>query len=294
MQLDELIITMFCQVDDFVTTHFPARRLRQRGPLPHLSDSETMTMELVGEYLGLNTEKAIYQYFHRHWRHFFPRLPDRSNFVRQCAATGWLKHRFLNFLTRAEATFIQLIDSMPLQVCEFVRARRCRLFRGQASYGKWFGQTIYGFKLHLKLTGRGLVRAFALTPAKTSDVTVVPELVESDRHGWLVGDKGYRSKPLQQSLWQERQVMLHTPVRRNEKTPQLAPAALHQRLVGMRRLIETVNGPLEQQFHIKNVWARDLWHLMVRVVRKLLAHAMCVLLNLRLGRDPLKLKGLVA
>src|SRR3989338_1556351 len=184
-----------------------------------------MTMELVGEYLSLNTEKAIYQYFARHWRHFFPRLPDRSNFVGQCAATGWVKRRFLDALTQAEDTFIQLIDSMPLHVCEFVRARRCRLFRGQASYGKWFGQTIYGFKLHLKLTVRGLVRAFTLTPAKTSDVSVVPELVDSDRHGWVVGDKGYRSKPLSQQLLQEQQLVLHTPVRRNQKTPQRLPEA---------------------------------------------------------------------
>jgi hypothetical protein len=294
MQLDELIITMFCRIDDFVKAHFPARQLRQRGPLPQLTDSEVITMEVVGEYLGLNTEKAMYQYFARHWRHFFPRLPDRSNFVRQCANTGWLKRRLLEHLSRAQDTFIQLVDSMPLQVCEFVRARRCRLFKGLASYGKWFGQTIYGFKLHLKLTMRGLVRAFTLTPAKTSDVTVVPELVEADRHGWLVGDKGYRSKPLAQQLLHDQQLVLHTPVRRNEKTPQLAPPALHQRLVGMRRLIETVNGQLEQQFHIKDVWARDLWHLTVRIVRKLLAHALCVLLNIQLGRASLKLKGLVA
>ena len=142
MQLDELIITIYCQIEDFVKTHFPARSLRRRGPLPRLSDSEVMTMEMVGEYLGLNTEKGIYQYFRRHWSHFFPRLPDRSNFVRQCAATGWLKRRLLEVLTQAEDTFLQIIDSMPLHVCAFVRARCCRLFRGQASYGKWFGQTI--------------------------------------------------------------------------------------------------------------------------------------------------------
>ena len=82
MQLDELIITIFCQIDDVVKAQFPMRSLRQRGPLPSLTDSEVITMELVGEYLSLNTEKAIYQYFARHWRHFFPRLPDRSNFVR--------------------------------------------------------------------------------------------------------------------------------------------------------------------------------------------------------------------
>ena len=128
---------------------------------------------------------------------------------------------------------------------------------------------------------RGLGRAFTLTPAKTSEVPVVPELVEADRAGWLIGDKGYRSKPLTQQLLQE-------------QPPQRLPEAAHKRLVGMRRLIETVNGQLEQQFQINAVWVRDLGHLTGRIVRKLRAHAFCVLLNIRLGRDPLKLKALVA
>ena len=78
------------------------------------------------------------------------------------------------------------------------------------------------------------------------------------------------------------------------RSSQLLPDAAHKRLVGIRHLIETVNSQLEQPFQIKDVWACDLWHLSVRIARKLLAHAFCVLLNLRLGRDPLKLKGLVA
>jgi hypothetical protein len=35
------------------------RKLRQRGPAPKLSVSEVLTMEIVGEYLSIDTEKGL-------------------------------------------------------------------------------------------------------------------------------------------------------------------------------------------------------------------------------------------
>lgn len=273
--------------------HYPARYLRQRGPLPRLSDSEVITMEIVGEYLGLNTEKDIYQYFLRHWNHFFPNMPDRSNFVRQCANLWAVKQSFFQKLQSSVNTVVQIVDSMPLEVCKFVRARRSSLFRGCATYGKWFGHTIYGFKLHLKITHFGLIRSFDLTGANAADVKVLPQLVEGDCFQWILGDKGYRSKPLARDLMEQQSIILHTPVRSNEHAPDLVKPSLHKHLNGIRRLIETVNGQLEQHFHIKTIWARDLWHLVSRIIRKILSHTYCVLLNLKLNRDALQLKSLV-
>ena len=72
MDLDDFIITTFCIIDDTIKQLLGITRLRQRGPAPALSDSETLTMEIVGEYLSLNQDKAIYDYFRRHYSHFFP------------------------------------------------------------------------------------------------------------------------------------------------------------------------------------------------------------------------------
>ena len=44
-----------------------------------------ITMELVGEWCGLYRDTAIWKYFQRHWSHFFPAMPHRSQFVRQAA-----------------------------------------------------------------------------------------------------------------------------------------------------------------------------------------------------------------
>ena len=87
MDLHDFIITAFCVIDDTMKLLLPATRLRQRGPAPKLSDSETITVEVVGEYLSLNTDKAIYDYFRRHYSQFFPAMAKihRTTFVRQAA-----------------------------------------------------------------------------------------------------------------------------------------------------------------------------------------------------------------
>jgi hypothetical protein len=45
---------------------------------------------------------------------------------------------------------------------------------------------------------------------------------------------------------------------------------------------------------LERVWARDVWHLSKRLLRKVLMHTLAVLLNLDLGRQPLHLAQLVA
>ena len=47
MDLDDFIITTFCTIDDTMEQLFGTTRLRQRGPAPALSDSETLTMGRV-------------------------------------------------------------------------------------------------------------------------------------------------------------------------------------------------------------------------------------------------------
>jgi hypothetical protein len=63
------------------------QRLRERGPEPTLADSEVLTMEVVGEYLGLIQDSSQFAYFRQHYAHFFPALArlHRTTFVRQAA-----------------------------------------------------------------------------------------------------------------------------------------------------------------------------------------------------------------
>ncbi len=68
MDLEEFIVTVFVLLDDLLqegATEPGWRRIRRRGPAPRLHDSEVLTMVVVGEFLGYDTDVAIYDYFRR-------------------------------------------------------------------------------------------------------------------------------------------------------------------------------------------------------------------------------------
>ncbi|MDL1974238.1 MAG: hypothetical protein LWX55_05580 [Deltaproteobacteria bacterium] len=74
LSIEDFIIMSFCYVDDYFKELSQGQKLRGRGFDPALSDTEVITMEIVGEYLGIDTDKGIWEYFRRHWPHFFPAL----------------------------------------------------------------------------------------------------------------------------------------------------------------------------------------------------------------------------
>jgi hypothetical protein len=84
MDLNTFIVTVFCIIDDWLKEQ---PKLRQRGPQPTLHDSEVLTIEVVGAFLGIETDKGLYTYFRRHYGNWFPamRQVHRTTFVRQLA-----------------------------------------------------------------------------------------------------------------------------------------------------------------------------------------------------------------
>ncbi len=62
----------------------------------------------------------------------------------------------------------------------------------------------------------------------------------------------------------------------------------------IRFRIETVFSQLCERFRIKRVWARDMWHLGSRLLRKVLTHTIAVILSRAEGHEPLCLAELLA
>ena len=85
MPLEDFIITLFCWVEEHVNRLMGDQRLRQRGFAPKLTDGEVLTMEVVGEFLGLDTDQRIGPYFRQHGWSWFPHLGSRTTFSQQAA-----------------------------------------------------------------------------------------------------------------------------------------------------------------------------------------------------------------
>jgi len=291
MYLNDFIVNIFCEVDDFTKKYFPERTLRQRGPMPQLADSEVLTMEIVGEFLELNTDKKIFEFFKRFYSHYFPKLLCRVSFVRQAASLWAVKRQLFRYIAERFADIIVVLDSFPIPVCRFARAKRSKLFKGIAAYGKELGnQTFYGFKLHVKINSIGMIQSFDMTGANVHDIHMVRELTPTDS-GLLLGDRAYLSEPLKTELLEKQRLELSVPTKYG-KPAELEPEQLSFRK-RVRRLIETVGSQLCHYFEIKRIWARDVWHLTNRIYRKILAHTFCVLFCVREGVKPLSFSKLV-
>ena len=290
MDLSTFIVSVFCLIDD----RLKGRRIRQRGPTPKLSDAEVLTIEIVGEFLGMDTDKGIHLFFKRHYSEWFPTLAvvHRTTFARQAANLWKVKEQLwqdLLSLVPHDPAFA-ICDSMPLPACLFARAYRCSRFRGEAAFGKdtLLKQTFYGFRVHVRIAWPGLITRFCVAPANVHELSVVPELTERTS-GLLIGDRNYHSPKTSQEL-ARRGIELLAPYSSKKRDPNPKRSAFLSRL---RYRIDTVFSQLTERYCLKRLWARDVWHLASRLLRKVLSHTVAFLLNHHSGNQPLQLSKLL-
>lgn len=306
MTFDDYLLELFYLVDtllEALKSEPGVPRLRSRGPDPVLHDSEVITMELAGEFRGIDTDEGIYDFFRRYHRGEFPGLGSvcRTTFARQ-AANLWrvkqlLHGRVFALLPAADpldGQVVWVLDSFPVRVCRFRRAPGHKLFRGLAAYGRdptdgGRGGRFFGFRAHLRACLLGPCAAAALAPGNVADLPLARELAPPGG-GLGLGDRNYWGPDAQAGLLRGQGFLVLAPFRKKGHDPWPGFSKLLSRL---RQVIEPVIGQLATRFNCQTTWARDLWHLTSRIARKLLSHTTAVLLNWRHGNDPLKLDLLV-
>lgn len=296
MDRDTFITTVYCLVVEYYAMVKETYPIRRGGFAPALTDEEVITMEICGAYFKLHTDKDLFEYFHSHYRHFFPALRDRPAFVRQAANLWQVKAAIWQLIVErsGEAKIpVQVIDTVPLPVCTYTRSGRDRCFKLQADYGHCAAKKLdyYGFKLGLRVTATGMITHFPLLSARAHDVNHTNALVEGFG-GLCPADKGFIDPFRQPLLFDRYGVKIITPARSNMKEEH--PRAVRKFCSRIRKIVETVGSHLTERFAVARIRVHDVWHFQHRLIRKVLAHTVMVFLNLQLGRDPLDLDGLVS
>jgi hypothetical protein len=67
VDLNTFITAIFCPIDDWLKE----QRIHRRGPAPKLADSEVLTVEVIDEFLGIETDKGLYDHFRRYYTEWF-------------------------------------------------------------------------------------------------------------------------------------------------------------------------------------------------------------------------------
>jgi hypothetical protein len=217
---DDFCLYVYCLVDELCQRMQPL--LHRPGPKPTTcSDSELLTLALVGECRGWDMETEMLSHWRDH-RDLFPTLPSQRRFNRRrrnlAQIFNGIRRSILQGLDVAQDP-LTVIDSLPVPVVQFHLA--------PASTADWdvhaaaFGycaskkQMIYGYKLHLLLTVGGVILDFALAPANATDLEVGTELLAEHSDLTVVGDKAYISQAVQTALREANRVQMVALLRCN-------------------------------------------------------------------------------
>jgi hypothetical protein len=292
----DFCLHVYVLVDDLLTElALPPRP----GPPPRCSDSELITMVLVGECRGWDLETELVANF-QEYRALFPQMPERSRFNRRrrqlLGTINAIRQQVLTHFELAADTH-WVLDSLPIPVMSFHLVPRSPAKATWQAYGARFGRieskrtTIFGYKLHLLVSFNGIIGTFSLASANRDDLAVGAELLADQGRLTVLGDKGYLSAPVAEQLATEAAVTLLTLPRKNQA--EQPPPEHKRRHNHFRHIIETVASQLTEQLQIERNYAKTFWGLCTRLVSKLTAHTLCTYLNWRLGNpDWLQIKHL--
>jgi hypothetical protein len=269
MNQEEVIIGLYLSLESAYTAVTKGQNIRFCGRSSALNDIEVLTIEIFGEWSGHHEEKAIYRYTLNHWLSWFPKLPCYENFRKQCANLRWIKQLIIEHLWLPSD--INIIDGVPLPLCEFARARWCKRMRGDAAYGYCAAKkmTFWGFKGYPLMRLDGAITGFWTQPAN-----------EDERHSldWLIGkvrgltlaDKGFLLNETRKQELEQAGLQLIVPARKNMKKTMSKKA--ENQLKNIRRRIETAIGQLCERYHLNRIKARSPLPYFNAIFRKILAY----------------------
>jgi hypothetical protein len=267
--------------------------LNQRR-LPKLTDKQLIALSLAAESLGIDSE-----------RYLFKQLPtllagqiERSVFNRRRRQLAFkielLRQRMSAVLAPSEGYY--LVDSMPLEICKFGRAKRLRIcqeadeVRPDYGYCAVHHMHYFGYKIHAACSPDGIIKTVDLSRASTHDIHYLNDLKTQLHDCVLVGDKGYLSRQYQQDLFDAAAIRLETPMRRN----QLDFTPFNPVLRKARKRIETLFSQLCDQFMIRRNYAKSFQGLATRILTKVTAMTLIQWFNHRNGNHLNNLKIVIA
>jgi len=190
--MSEQIITIYCLCADFLLVYGHKDDVQTQ-----LTTAEVMTAALVGAWFFDGHQLLACQFLKEHG--YMPEMLSKSRFNRrlhQIPDTIWQALFFLlaqiHQQTNTDDDYI--VDSCPVPVCDNLRIRRSKIYRGEdyrgycASKRRYF----YGLKLHLVVTAKGKPVDLVLTPGETGDMPGLRSLfLDLPDDCDLYGDKGY-------------------------------------------------------------------------------------------------------
>ena len=253
------------------------------GAKPKFSDVDLITLSLVAESLSINSENLLFAKLRSEYQEDFPLLIDRSQFNRRrkhlAKFINIVRETLVQKLLPAEDTFI--LDSMPVEICKFTRAKRIKICKESIETAPEYGYCAvqnthyFGYKFHGVCSLNGVITSFDLSKANHADIQYLRDIEPYYANCLMLGDKAYLDSEYQLELFETRGIQLNTPMRSNQKNYRRQPALFRK----VRKRIETLFSQLVDQFVIRVNYAKTFVGLATRILSKVTAFTLLQFLN---------------
>jgi len=277
---------LYVHIDDWWKANHPSKAPRP-GRRALLSDSEVLTLAILAQWPRFRSERDFWRFARAHLRGYFPKLCSQGQLNRRIRALEpelrALQRAFAEGLSEPRALY-RVLDTTLIPAIVRVRACRKGLFAGQASFGRSASKTewVYGFKVALVVDPEGVITTFGLAPAALDERPIGDALIDSDRHGAYLADKGFTGVQWER-FWMEvyGALVAATP---KDNSRRAWPKEDRRWASGRRQIIEGVIGQLKDFFGLERHRAKTLGGLLTRLAAKVAAYTCAQRINGSLGR----------
>jgi hypothetical protein len=261
---------------------------------PKMTDLQIISLSCMMEALGIDSENLLWSKLRSDYPNLFAALICRTRFNRR-------RRRLQSFIEAVQNKVASLldgesdtlvVDSIAVPVVKLAREQSFKAFRqsfdtapakGYSAVNRgWF----IGYKLHVVIHDNGVVQQSAVTKGNVHDICFLKQIEPLPQGKLLLGDKAYRSMPLQLELFEKYKVKLKVPFRSNQHAYKRHP----KRYRAKRQMVETFFAQMCDQFHVKRNYAKSFEGLRTRLASKLSAMSLLNWINFQNGRKLSQIK----
>lgn len=250
------------------------------GRKAKMYDIEVFALSLTAEYMSIDSENDLFKQL---VNTTIPNLIERSQFNKR-------RRKLFEFSelirTTLASSFLEfedylIIDSMLLEICKKSRENRLKICKKDfetapskgfcSSQDTWF----YGYNLRGICSVSGVFHSADITKENVHDVQILNDVKNQLPDCVLLGDRGCLSSAQQLDLFQSANIILETPMRRNQKG-YIKQAYIFRK---SRKRIESLFSQLCDQFKIRNNYAKSIEGFKARILVQITALTLVQYIN---------------
>lgn len=274
--LETLVVAAYIFADE--------QAIPRPGPRGEITDAELVALAVAQAAMGVPSDRQFLGLVSKVLPGWFPHLPEQSQYNRRLRRLAPLIAGVqLRVAELVACSDLRIADGTLIGVANYPGCASRSEFAGTAAYGYCpsKSQFVWGVRLVLVTDPNGVPLGYTCVAANEKEYEPVRELTTAHPGCTLIADKGLWGREYREILALQA-VALLTP----DRTRTTDNLAREQRLASLRLVIESTIANLKCQMRLERHLAKTPAGLVQRIVQRLLALTIGMLLNALTGRPP--------